>query len=179
MTSKPEYRHTVYHSPVGIVYLLTNGRSILALGLNESTRKFEERCQKVAPGEWHKIDAEEDDLLKTAIGALDAFFQDDKPFPSDLRLKPHGTRFQHKVWKELRRIPYGRTATYGQIAKKVGSPDAARAVGLACGANPIPLFIPCHRVVGSSGSLCGFGGGGIEVKRKLLDLERAQREIKF
>ncbi|MCB2213468.1 methylated-DNA--[protein]-cysteine S-methyltransferase [bacterium] len=91
----------------------------------------------------------------------------------DLRVRPVGTEFRKKVWQALTEIPYGETWTYGKLAKHVGSPQAARAAGAACGANPISIVIPCHRVVGSNGSLTGFGGG-IETKRRLLALESDQ-----
>ena len=83
-----------------------------------------------------------------------------------------GTPFQRSVWGELQRVPYGATKTYGEIALALGRPRAARAVGTACGANPLPLLVPCHRIVGCDGSLVGFGGG-IEVKRYLLAMEKA------
>jgi methylated-DNA-[protein]-cysteine S-methyltransferase len=83
---------------------------------------------------------------------------------------PQGSAFDQKVWNALRRIPYGRTATYGQIARRIGKPSAARAVGAANGRNPIPIVIPCHRVVSSGGKLGGYGGG-LALKRRLLDLE--------
>lgn len=89
----------------------------------------------------------------------------------DLELNPKGTDFQKKVWRELVKIPYGRTISYGELAKRIGNPSASRAVGLANGKNPISIIIPCHRVIGKNGSLTGFGGG-IEVKRFLLDHEQ-------
>lgn len=88
----------------------------------------------------------------------------------DLRLDARGTEFQRRVWAALRTIPYGETRTYGEISRVIGQPAASRAVGLANGANPIPIIVPCHRVIGSSGALTGFGGG-LEVKRFLLELE--------
>ena len=81
-----------------------------------------------------------------------------------------GTEFQKKVWTEIAKIPYGQTRTYGELARAIGSPGSARAVGLACGANPLALIIPCHRVVGASG-LGGFAGG-VDIKKKLLELEK-------
>ena len=90
----------------------------------------------------------------------------------DLPLRYSGTPFQTRVWDALRDIPYGETRTYGELAEYIGFPKAARAVGGACHANHIAVIIPCHRVVGSSGSLTGFGGG-IEVKERLLKLEGA------
>ncbi len=88
----------------------------------------------------------------------------------DLNLNPVGTEFQLQVLDELQKIPYGITASYGDIAKRIGRPKAVRAVGAANGRNPIPIIIPCHRVIGSTGKLTGFGGG-IPTKKALLKLE--------
>jgi len=82
-----------------------------------------------------------------------------------------GSDFELRVWREIARVPYATTATYGEIAAAVGEPGAARAVGRASGGNPLPIVIPCHRVVGSGGSLTGYGGG-VERKRSLLELEQ-------
>ncbi len=90
----------------------------------------------------------------------------------EIDLAPEGTPFQLQVWKELKQIPYGETRTYGDIASALGQPGASRAVGAANGANPIPIVIPCHRVVGSDGTLVGFGGG---LKNKALLLAMEQR----
>lgn len=88
------------------------------------------------------------------------------------RVEAAGTEFQRRVWRELRRIPYGETATYGEIARRIGRPGAARAVGAANGGNPIPIVVPCHRVVAAGGKLGGYGGG-LSLKRRLLELEAA------
>jgi len=90
----------------------------------------------------------------------------------DLPLAPQGTAFQLDVWRELQRIPYGETISYGELARRIGKPRACRAVGLANGANPLPIVVPCHRVIGADGSLTGFGGG-LPIKQRLLGLERA------
>lgn len=90
------------------------------------------------------------------------------------RVEAMGTAFERQVWRELRRIPYGETATYGEIARRVGRPGAARAVGAANGRNPIPIVVPCHRVVAAGGKLGGYGGG-LALKRRLLDLEASGR----
>jgi methylated-DNA-[protein]-cysteine S-methyltransferase len=90
----------------------------------------------------------------------------------DLTLSPKGTAFQQSIWQELRKIPFGRTASYGEIARRVGNPKASRAVGMANSKNPIPIIVPCHRVIGKDGSLTGFGGG-LEVKKQLLTLENS------
>jgi methylated-DNA-[protein]-cysteine S-methyltransferase len=90
----------------------------------------------------------------------------------DVPLAPQGTEFQQTVWKALGDVPFGTTATYGEIARAIGQLTATRAVGAANGRNPIPIIIPCHRVIGASGELTGYsGGGGIETKRRLLDHE--------
>ncbi len=89
----------------------------------------------------------------------------------DLPLQPKGTPFREKVWAALRAVPYGETITYGQLAQRIGSPKAVRAVGQANHDNPIPILIPCHRVVGADGALTGYAGG-VEMKRQLLDLEQ-------
>jgi methylated-DNA-[protein]-cysteine S-methyltransferase len=91
----------------------------------------------------------------------------------DLPLEPQGTPFQRGVWKRLEEIPYGETISYGELAKRVGNPKASRAVGAANGQNPIPIVIPCHRVIGANGKLTGFGGG-LPTKEKLLELEKGQ-----
>ena len=103
---------------------------------------------------------------------LDAYFAGElKEF--DLALLPKGTPFQESVWRALTEIPYGETCSYGQLATNMGKPKASRAVGAANGVNPIPVIIPCHRVIGASGKLTGFGGG-IETKQFLLELESGQ-----
>jgi len=90
----------------------------------------------------------------------------------ELPLEPRGTEFQRRVWKQLLTIGYGETTSYGALARDLGDAQASRAVGLANGSNPIPIVIPCHRVIGADGSLTGFGGG-LPIKRALLDLENA------
>lgn len=90
----------------------------------------------------------------------------------DLKLAPKGTAFQQAVWKELLKIPYGQTRSYKELAIAIGKPKAARAVGMALNKNPIPLIIPCHRVIGSNGSLTGFALG-LETKRWLLEMEQS------
>ena len=109
-------------------------------------------------------------LLKEAVKQLKGYLAGElKEF--SLPLEPSGTDFMKQVWSALCEIPYGETASYKDIAEKVGKPKAARAVGLANNRNPIPIFIPCHRVIGANGSLTGYRGG-LEMKKKLLDLEK-------
>jgi methylated-DNA-[protein]-cysteine S-methyltransferase len=94
----------------------------------------------------------------------------------DLPLAPEGTEFQRSVWRNLQDIPYGETISYGELAKRVGNPKASRAVGAANGQNPIPIVIPCHRVIGANGKLTGFGGG-LPTKEALLALETKQLRL--
>lgn len=89
-----------------------------------------------------------------------------------LTLQMDGSDFRRRVYHELERIPFGETVSYGTVAVRVGSPQASRAVGLACGSNPLPIVVPCHRVIGSNGRLVGFGGG-LEMKRAMLDFEQS------
>jgi methylated-DNA-[protein]-cysteine S-methyltransferase len=112
-------------------------------------------------------------LLRETARQLDAYFAGDlREF--DLALALKGTPFQVRVWEALLQIPYGETRSYAQQARVVGTPDAVRAVGAANGRNPIPIVVPCHRVIGSNGKLTGFGGG-LPLKRWLLDLESRPR----
>lgn len=111
-------------------------------------------------------------LLVDAKRQLDAYFRKELTQDFDLPVRPRGSEFEHAVWNRMRRIPYGRTATYGEMAKDIDA--IARAVGGACGANPIPIIIPCHRVVGGGTSWGGYSGrGGVETKSYLLALEGA------
>lgn len=110
-------------------------------------------------------------LIKTAHRQLAEYLAGSRRV-FDLPLSPQGTPFQKTVWAQLLKIPYGETASYGEIARMAGNPKACRAVGMANNRNPISIFIPCHRVIGADGSLTGYGGG-LEIKRFLLELEGA------
>jgi methylated-DNA-[protein]-cysteine S-methyltransferase len=109
-------------------------------------------------------------LLAEAVRQLSAYFAG-RLRVFDLPLDPRGTPFQLSVWAALRAIPYGETWSYADLARRIGRPSAVRAVGAANGQNPLPIVVPCHRVIGSNGRLVGFGGG-LEMKRALLDIER-------
>jgi methylated-DNA-[protein]-cysteine S-methyltransferase len=110
--------------------------------------------------------------VSEAVRQLRAYFRGDlRRF--DLPVAPRGTPFQQRVWRELLAIPYGETITYGELARRIGQPSASRAVGLANGANPVSIVIPCHRVIGSSGKLTGYGGG-LRNKEWLLGLEQGR-----
>lgn len=114
------------------------------------------------------------EVLEDAERQLAEYFRGERrAFDLPLRLK--GTPFQLKDWEALKGIPYGETATYGEIARRIGQPKACRAVGMANNKNPISIIVPCHRVIGSGGKLTGYGGG-LEAKRMLLELERKWKE---
>jgi methylated-DNA-[protein]-cysteine S-methyltransferase len=114
----------------------------------------------------------DDDAFPEAVEQLEAYFAGDRT-DFDLELDLVGTQFQRRVWAALQAIPYGETRSYGEIARQIGSPRAFRAVGLANGHNPIGIIVPCHRVIGSNGSLTGYGGG-LDRKRALLELEKSR-----
>lgn len=129
----------------------------------------------IFPNQTAPLEAEyrETDLTREAAGQLSEYFAGTRRV-FDLPLLFEGTPFQKAVWAELLRIPYGETRSYLDVAKAIGNPKAVRAVGAANGRNPIPVIGPCHRVIGASGGLTGFGGG-LELKRQLLALERGER----
>ncbi len=111
----------------------------------------------------------DDSLGDDVVRQLDEYFAGERT-AFDLPQAPRGTEFQRSVWHELEKIPYGRTSSYGALATTLGMPGAARAVGAATGRNPLPIIVPCHRLVGSGGALTGYAGG-LEVKTALLGLE--------
>lgn len=123
----------------------------------------------------HQIDTDDvlrsDSALQVAAVQLEEYFAGQREH-FDLVLNPQGTEFQQEVWTSLRAIPYGQLRSYGDIAKSINRPKAVRAVGAANGRNPIPIIVPCHRVIGSNGSLTGFAGG-LDMKEQLLKLEGA------
>jgi methylated-DNA-[protein]-cysteine S-methyltransferase len=153
------YRHLA--TPIGRLLLAGSGEGLLRI-------EFESGKTNRGPRpEWRR----DDDCLGGAVEQLRDYFAGRRR-DFDLRLDPRGTEFQLRTWRALRDIPYGATATYADIARAIGKPKAVRAVGAANGRNPLPIVVPCHRVIGSDGSLTGFGGG-TDVKRKLLQLEGA------
>lgn len=119
------------------------------------------------------INVKETDILKEASSQLNKYINGEiKEF--NLPLSPKGTEFMNEVWASLCKVPYGEVLTYKEMGEMIGRPKAARAVGLACNRNPIPIFIPCHRIVGSNGKLTGYLGG-IDIKEKLLNIENRNK----
>ena len=151
--------YTYTDSPIGSLLLAGDGENLHTLGFPDG--KMQRRHE---PG-W----IEDAASFARPIEQLRAYFAGELE-RFDLPLAPAGTEFQRKVWAALLDIPYGETRSYGELARQIGNGKASRAVGAANGRNPIPVIIPCHRVVGGDGSLTGFGGG-LDTKRRLLDLE--------
>lgn len=153
--------YCVHRTPIGPLVLATG-----AAGLTHVLFANGPRAASPDPA-WELEPAR----LATAARQLDEYFAGRRR-EFDLPLAPHGTPFQLRVWAALRTIPHGATVSYGELARRLGMTNGSRAVGLANGANPLPIVVPCHRVIGSDGSLTGFGGG-LETKRRLLELEGA------
>jgi methylated-DNA-[protein]-cysteine S-methyltransferase len=155
--------YTYLESPIGPLLLAGDGTRLSTVG-------FPTGKGRVAPRDgWQR----DDDQFTKARAQLSAYFAGAlRAF--DLELMPAGSPFQLAVWQALTAIPYGATMSYGELAGRIGRPSASRAVGAANGANPIPIIVPCHRVIGASGALTGFGGG-IDTKRWLLAHEAGGR----
>ena len=149
-------------SPIGPLLLVSEDSRLSQITFAEGGRSAIPKAQ------WREDAAG----LREPIRQLRAYFTGELE-TFDLSLAPEGTPFQQKIWGELLKIPYGNTTSYGELARRIGNPKASRAVGLANGSNPIPIVIPCHRVIGSNGKLTGYGGG-LRIKEKLLALERRQ-----
>ena len=158
-TGVGEPLYTTVDSPLGELLLVSDGHALRGLHMQEGRKAV-----LVAPG-WHRsaepfgnVRAQLEEYL---TGRRSRF---------DLPLDLHGTPFQRRVWDALREIPYGETLSYGELARRIDRPSAARAVGRANACNPISVIVPCHRLIGANGSLVGYGGG-VERKRFLLSLE--------
>jgi methylated-DNA-[protein]-cysteine S-methyltransferase len=141
-------------TPIGTLWLESDGTGLSAIAFDGPPRA-----------------RSDEPLLREAEAQLLAYFAGERS-RFDLPLSPHGTDFQRRVWHAVGEVPYGATTTYSAVAAAVGRPSACRAVGAANGRNPLPIVVPCHRVVGATGSLTGYGGG-LARKRALLDLEAA------
>ncbi|MFF4501128.1 methylated-DNA--[protein]-cysteine S-methyltransferase [Streptomyces sp. NPDC001401] len=153
--------HTVIDSPYGPLTLVAEDGTLCGLYMTDQRHRPPEET----------FGLRDDTLFDESEEQLKAYFAGElKEFTVELRL--HGTPFQRSVWDQLRKIPYGETRSYGDLADALGNPSASRAVGLANGRNPIGIIVPCHRVVGANGSLTGYGGG-LDRKQRLLDFESA------
>jgi methylated-DNA-[protein]-cysteine S-methyltransferase len=156
-------------------YLETPIGTLLIAGDEEAVRRIEfpKNGKAARPSaEWRESSR---GAVAEAVRQLREYFAG-KREEFDLPLAPEGTDFQREVWRRLQEIPYGETISYGELAKRVGNPKASRAVGAANGQNPIPIVIPCHRVIGANGKLTGFGGG-LPTKEALLALETKTQRL--
>lgn len=157
--------YTTVESPVGLLLLAGNSDGLRRVSF-ESSRRL-----SIPPAGW----TQNKKIFDEVIQQLNEYFAG-KLKEFDLPLAPEGTPFQLSVWRGLKTIPYGETISYAQLAERIGNPKAVRAVGRANGANPLPIIVPCHRVIGSNGDLTGFGGG-LPIKKELLAIESRQKSL--
>ncbi len=158
---------TTIDSPIGALRLVDADGALVAIDFSPFVDQLDPAENVTAPTPTS--------LLGQTAAQLAAYFAGERR-DFDLPLAPHGTAFQLRVWQALRSIQYGQTATYGAIAARLGNPRASRAVGLANSRNPLPIVIPCHRVIGQDGTLTGYAGG-LDRKRWLLDLEATAQPL--
>ncbi len=157
-----EYYFKIVESPVGRLRLVATDKALVSVSWE----------RKSPGGQQNHYEKSDHSILLETEQQLNEYFNGERKVFT-LNLDFEGTDFQKKVWNALLLIPYGQTSTYGRIAQQVGEPKAAQAVGAANGKNPIAIIVPCHRVIGGSGKLVGFGGG-LKNKLWLLDLENPE-----
>lgn len=155
-----ELTYDIVETPIGPLLLVASARGVRRI-------EFPRNGRVVMPETGLRRDAAR---LADAVAQLQAYFAGTR-LDFDFARDPQGTAFQRNVWDALCAIPVGETVSYGELARRIGRPNASRAVGAANGANPLPIVVPCHRVIGSDGTLTGFGGG-LPAKRWLLEHER-------
>ena len=166
MSSRATRLYTTLDSPLGELLLLGDGRVLHGLYMQHGRRPIE-----IGPA-WERAVAP----FAEVAGQLREYFAGERT-QFELPLALEGSSFERRVWSALQRIPYGETISYGELARGIGQPAAARTVGLANGRNPIAVIVPCHRVIGADGTLTGYGGG-LERKRILLELESGQGRLR-
>jgi methylated-DNA-[protein]-cysteine S-methyltransferase len=159
--------YTTLDSPIGELLLLSDGEALQGLYMQDG-RKPATINPRWVPSTAPFVDV---------TAQLEEYFAGRRT-TFDVPLAAEGAPFERRVWRALEDIPYGETVSYGEIARRVGQPSAARAVGLANGRNPIAVIVPCHRVIGADGTLTGYGGG-LERKRLLLELEQGQARLQL
>ncbi len=158
-------RYCETSTPVGRLLLTGDEDALRGISFQSGRHPAE------VPEAWQRAE----EPFRDAIAQLAAYFAG-RLRRFDLALAPEGTPFQREVWSALTEIPYGETVSYSELARRIGRPAATRAVGAANGRNPLPIVVPCHRVIGANGSLTGFGGG-LSIKRRLLDLEAGSASL--
>jgi methylated-DNA-[protein]-cysteine S-methyltransferase len=172
--TKPPYslRLESLASPIGDLLVVAIGEAVCAIAFEGS----EADTERYLARRYAKCPKVRGPVPARVREALDCYFQGEMTAFEGIETAVRGTAFQERVWGALKRIPAGRTASYAEIAQRIGQPTAVRAVGLANGQNPVPIVIPCHRVIGRDGSLTGFGGG-LERKAWLLRHEGARNTL--
>jgi methylated-DNA-[protein]-cysteine S-methyltransferase len=164
--SRPStHLYTTLDSPIGELLLLGDDRALRGLYMQRARRP-------IAIGSTWERSAQ---AFAGVRAQLREYFAGER-ITFDMPLALEGSPFERRVWRALQEIPYGETISYGELARRIGQPSAARAVGLANGRNPIAVVVPCHRVIGANGTLTGYGGG-LERKRILLELESGQGRL--
>jgi methylated-DNA-[protein]-cysteine S-methyltransferase len=156
-------RYLTMRSPIGELLIAENHSGVIQIHFQKGRGRIEQS--------WERVDHLQTGITKQ----LEEYFRGER-FDFDVPLRPHGTAFQLSVWEALQEIPYGETISYLDLANRIKKPQAVRAVGAANGANPLPIVIPCHRVIGHNGKLVGYGGG-LEIKKHLLSMESLYRGI--
>jgi methylated-DNA-[protein]-cysteine S-methyltransferase len=156
-------------SPIGTIVLISDGEALRVLDFVDCEERMQ-RLLKLHYGERRLVQSRESLGLRRR---LESYFAGELTSVEAIAVRTEGTPFQQRVWAELRTIAAGTTLSYGALAKRIGKPGASRAVGLANGSNPIAIVVPCHRVIGSTGALTGYGGG-MQRKKWLLEHEGAQ-----
>lgn len=161
--SSSSYSYWIWSSPVGDLLLVNDGKGLCRLQFQDGAHPLD------IDENWKK----QRSPFAAVIKELEEYFAGRlQRFTIPLSLD--GTVFQRAVWRALKTIPYGKTVSYGAISKKIGNPNASRAVGAANGQNPVSIIVPCHRVIGADGKLVGYGGG-LPIKTALLELEQARQ----
>lgn len=159
-------RYTIAACALGYVAVARTAKGLAAAFIGDDGERLAAHMEERFAGA-EQVDP--DELTERVVNALDSVTDD-----PDIPVDPKGTDFQKSVWRALREIPVGATVTYSELARRIGRPESVRAVAAACGANPIAVIVPCHRVIGKDGSLTGYAWG-IEKKRMLLEREKARR----
>ena len=170
MKKKAAFYFTQMDSPLGVLTLVASEKGLCNVQFGCAKRVLPEVKAWMKKHSLKQELIEDDAQVSEPRRQLDAYFRGERK-TFDLSLDVYGTPFQKKVWEQLRIIGYGKTVTYKELAHEIGAPKAVRAVGGANNKNPVPIIIPCHRVIGSNGSLVGYGGG-LEKKEYLLHLEK-------
>lgn len=163
----PVYYSKLIESPVGPLQLVASEKGLCAINFNATKAHQQALAGSMQDGTNHTL------LVKAQKQLTEYFAGKRKEF--DVLLDMQGTVFQIKAWKQLQKIPYGQTISYGEQARGMGDPKKARAVGAANGRNPLPIIVPCHRVIGSNGALVGFSSG-VKIKEMLLELEGVSKK---